>query len=223
MKGHSSGPLGLLGLAGAVALFFLIRHFFPSLAGTLLSIAGLALLGIILLVVLAVFFAFRKPKPKQGQEKAEYAAAMLAQGRSNLLELRQLTMRVRDRQIHGASEEICRVVEQILSALKEQPESVPQVRRLFNYYLPTFSGILQKYIRLEQNGVPAADTTQKVTSGLDSIQTAMEKLHANLFEADNLDLTVEMETLEQICKQDGLLEEGSVQTQDDDQNITLSL
>lgn len=60
-------------------------------------------------------------------------------------------------------------------------------------------------------------------SCLDSIQAAMEKLYASLFDDDKLDLAVEMEVLKQCCKQEGLLEENTVQTQNGDQNITLTL
>ena len=51
----------------------------------------------------------------------------------------------------------------------------------------------------------------------------MEKLYASLFDDDKLDLTVEIETLKQIYRQDGLLAENVVQIEDGEQNITLSL
>ena len=45
----------------------------------------------------------------------------------------------------------------------------------------------------------------------------------SLYDDDKLDLTVEIETLKQICRQDGLLAEDVVQIEDGEQNITLSL
>lgn len=225
MKNRSSGGLGLLGLLGIVALFVILRRLFPSFAGLLLTVGGIALLCIIALVGLVLFASLRKPKPKADQEKAEYAAALLAQGRSDLLALRQLALRVKNQKIRASSQDVCQVIEQILSALKEQPEDIPKARQLFSYYLPTLGGILQRFVRLEQSGVPAADSTEKVISGLSTIRIAMEKLYASLFEDERLDLTVEMEVLKQLCQQDGLLSESAVQAQDEDQdqNITLSL
>ena len=58
---------------------------------------------------------------------------------------------------------------------------------------------------------------------MDGIQVAMRKMYDSLFDDDKLDLTVEIETLKQICRQDGLLAEDVVQIEDGEQNITLSL
>lgn len=51
----------------------------------------------------------------------------------------------------------------------------------------------------------------------------MRKMYDSLYDDDKLDLTVEMETLKQFCKQDGLLADSVIQIQNGDQNITLTL
>lgn len=214
---------GLLGLIGVVVLFLITKRFFPSLSTVLLVIGGIALACIAALVVLVVFFAFRKPQKPAAEKDAEDAVSVLAKGRSHLLELRQPALRVRDQEIRTSSERVCQVIQKILDTLKEQPEDIPKARQLFSYYLPTLGGILRRFLRLEQSGVPAVDTTDKVNSCLNSIQAAMEKLYASLFDNDQLDLTVEMEVLKQMCRQNGLLAENAVQTQDEEQNIALTL
>lgn len=221
MSNQSSGGLGILGLIGAAVLFLILRRFFPSLSRLFLIIGIIAIFCVLALTALVMYFAFRKPKKKN--DSASDRTVLLQKGRSDLLELRQLTLRIHDRRIRKSSEEVCWVVEKILAALKEQPEDIPKVRQLFSYYLPTFGGILQRYARLEQSGVPAADDAEKVAVCLDSIQTAMRKMYDSLYDDDKLDLTVEIETLRQFCKQDGLLSDSVVQIQDGDQNITLTL
>lgn len=229
MKGHSSGILGLLGMVGVALLFVLLRRLFPSFAGLLLTVLGIAVFGIAALVGLVLYASLRKPKPKEGQEKAEYAAALLAQGRADLLALRQLALRVKNQEIRTSSERVCQVIQKILSTLKEQPEGISKAHQLFSYYLPTLGSILQSYLRLEQSGVPAADSTERVISGLSTIRIAMEKLYASLFEVEKLDLTVETEVLKRLCRQEDLLSESAIPTQsttqgqDEDQNITLTL
>ena len=214
MSNQSSGGLGILGLIGAAVLFLILRRFSPSLSRLFLIIGIIAIFCVLVLVALVLYFAFRKPSDR---------AALRQKGRSDLLELRQLTLRIHDQRIRKSGEEVCRVVEKILAALKEQPEDIPKARQLFSYYLPTFGGILQRYVRLEQSGVPAADDAKKVAVCLDGIQTAMSKMYDSLYDDDKLDLTVEIETLKQICRQDGLLAEDVVQIEDGEQNITLSL
>lgn len=221
MSNQSSGGLGILGLIGAAALFLILRRFFPSLSRLFLIIGGIVFFCVIALVALVMYFAFRKPKKKTDSDSDR--TVLLQQGRSDLLELRQFTLRIHDQRIRRSGEEVCRVVEKILTALKEQPEDIPKVRQLFSYYLPTFGGILQRYVRLEQSGVSAEGDAERVAVCLNSIQTAMSKIYDSLYDDDKLDLTVEMETLKQFCKQDGLLADSVVQIQGGNQNITLTL
>ena len=221
VSNQSSGGLGILGLIGAAVLFLILRRFSPSLSRLFLIIGIIAISCVLVLVALVLYFAFRKPKKKP--DSASDRAVLLQKGRSDLLELRQLTLRIHDQRIRKSGEEVCQVVEKILAALKEQPEDIPKARQLFSYYLLTFSGILQRYARLEQSGVPVADDAEKVAVCLDGIQVAMRKMYDSLYDDDKLDLTVEIETLKQICRQDGLLAEDVVQIEDGEQNITLSL
>ena len=55
------------------------------------------------------------------------------------------------------------------------------------------------------------------------VQAAMEKLYASLFDGSKLDLTIEIETLRQFCKQDGLLADSHLYPGDSDQDITLTI
>ena len=54
---------GLIALLGCVALFFLVRRFFPGLANLLLIVGGILLALIVLLVVLVIYFS------RKGNEK----------------------------------------------------------------------------------------------------------------------------------------------------------
>ena len=62
--------------------------------------------------------------------------------------------------------------------------------------------------------------SEKVSGYLDQIQSAMERQYANLFEDDLLDMTAEMQTMTAVCRRDGLLTDGSVET---DGGIRLTL
>lgn len=213
MKNHVPGVLGILGLAGLVGLYFVVRRFFPAFSALLVTLAGIVAFGIVALVVLALVFAFHKPKPKTQGDSGQ--AALLQKGRSDLLTLHQLALRVKEQRVRTSCERVCLTIQKILDALKEQPEDIPGARQLFSYYLPTLGGILQRYLRLEQSGVPAADTTEKVIACLGSIHAAMEKLYAGLFDDDKLDLTVEMKVLQQFCQNEGLLTDPASPAKDD--------
>ena len=191
---------------------------FASVFWTAIVAAGIL---VALLVALVMFFAFWKPKAKNSETAAGEEASVLAKGRSDLLELRQLIMRLKNQQIRSRSEEICAISDKIIRALREQPKDIPRARQFFHYYLPTVGEILRKYKILEESGIPASDTTENVISCLGVIQTAMEKQYANLFDDDKLDLTVEIEVLKQMCRRDGLLADDDFKTESGEQGITL--
>ncbi|MGN1333378.1 MAG: 5-bromo-4-chloroindolyl phosphate hydrolysis family protein [Lachnospiraceae bacterium] len=221
MKDTSSGALGILGMAGAVILFLVLRKFFPTLSTILLVVFGIILLLIILLVILVIYFSRQKPKEKEGSRITEDTEAVLARGRSNLMEIRRLQVQIRNSRIRALSEEICRVAERILRTLKSQPEDIPGVRQFLNYYLPTLGNILLKYERVEKSGIPTDNMEENVIDCLEKIKNAMDRQYANLFNNDILDLSVEMEVLTQACKRDGLLTDEDVQGTEEGVKLTL--
>lgn len=218
----SSGIGGLLGIVACIAAFFVARKFFPSL-GKLLLIAGIVLVVLIVAIVIIVIACSKSTaKDKKKTGLSDEASVVLSKGRSNLMELRRHSMSIKNQQIRTSSEEICKSVDKILRTLREQPEDIPDVRQFFNYYLPTFGKIMKKYAMLEKNGIPTREATEGTIICLADIKVAMEKQHANLFEDDMLDLSVEMEALKANCKRDGLLADEDFNVSDTG-NINLTL
>ena len=148
---------------------------------------------------------------------------ILSKGRTNLLELRKIIVKIKDPEIHQMSNEICDVNEKILKTLREKPEKIPQVRQFLNYYLPTLGEILVKYQRIEQSGVPAEKSEKMVEKYLADIKKAMEKQYENLYDDDKLDLSVEMEAMTMAAKSDGLISDDDYKIEDGDHEISLTL
>ena len=171
-----------MSFVGFVAVLLLLRRFFPSLWSVLLGIAGFAVLLIAVLVALILWLVFRKPKPGSPEAVKAENKQILSKGHSCLAELRRLGMRVKNMEIRSLNTRICALADKILKTLKEKPDSIPSVRQFLNYYLPALGGILTKYVRVEEGGVPPGDMVQNVVTHLGEIKTAMEKQYANLFE-----------------------------------------
>ena len=148
---------------------------------------------------------------------------ILSKGRTNLLELRKIIVKIKDPEIHQMSNEICDINEKILKTLREKPEKIPQVRQFLNYYLPTLGEILVKYQRIEQSGVPAQKSEKMVEKYLVDIKKAMEKQYENLYDDDKLDLSVEMEAMTMAAKSDGLISDDDYKIEDGDHEISLTL
>jgi len=206
-QNQSSGLWGLLGLIGCTVLYFVTRRFFPALSTVLLWVFGIVAALIVVLVAVVVFAAFHKPKKTPEQERSEVQETVLKKARASLMELRTSAMRVKQQQVRDSAGNICVILDQILKELKNQPEDIAKARSFLNHSLPMLSGILRKYIRLEQSGVPNEDVTAKTISCLQDLKTAAQKQYQNLFDDDVVDITTDMEVLTQLCRQNGLLEE----------------
>ena len=103
--------MGILGLAGLVAVFFILRKFVPALAKLFLILGGVAVLGVVALVIAVIYFAFRKPKKTVEQQKSEAAASTLQKGRTQLMDIRRLAMKIKHQEIRKVSESICSIID----------------------------------------------------------------------------------------------------------------
>lgn len=208
------------GLLVCAVLFFVGRSFFPSILKTILTIAAIGMLIIVAVIAVFVIRALQKSNTPEAKQKKE-RDAILAKGRSHLVQLRSMAMTIKSEQVRSISNEVCEAVDGILKTLKSQPEDIPAVRQFFNYYLPTMGNILTKFVKVEQSGVPMRDMEKNAVSCLTDIRTAMERQYANLFEDDMLDLSVEMEALSIAVRRDGLLPDESIELAASPINLTL--
>lgn len=203
-QGKRSGGLGLIGLLAIGAAYMAARRFMPSLASVLLWLLGIAAAVVALVVIAVVVLAFRKPKQTAEDLVREERESILKNARVSLMKLRTAAMRVRDEEIRGSADRFCASMDRILRILKEQPEDLPRARKFLNHTLPLTGGILEKYSRLEQNGVVTEEVRRRTVASLQQMEQAVGQQHDALFDNDIVDITAEMEVLNQLCMQSGL-------------------
>ena len=208
--GKGGGFFGVIGIVGCVILYFILQRFLPHMSKVVLWVLGLAVAGIVLLVVLVLVAAFHKPKRGPEQERCEEQAMTLKQSRTYMMELRTATMRIKDQHVRESARTICVTLEQILRVLQDQPEKLPVARSFLKHSLPILSGILRKYVSLEQSGVPSGDVTERTIACLQDLEIAAQKQYESLFRSDVVDITADMEVLTQLCRQNGLLEDDFI-------------
>lgn len=208
MNGKGSGIIGFVAIIACIAAAFALRHFFPALGKLVFWLLGAAALLIAALVVLVIVLAFRGGKSSNGKSSGERPEEILSKGRRNLMEIRRQALRISNSEIRKLCEEICATAEKILQELKNRPESIPDVRKFFNYYLPTLGSVMSRYSRIEQSGAPAEEMTKSAIGCMRDISSAMERQYSNLFTNEIFDLTVEMEVMTMMCRRDGLIDEN---------------
>jgi len=204
MNDNRSGITGILGIAVCAGLFLAARKFFPSLATLMIWLAVIAAVVIVVLIALVIYFSVTGSKEKNDPDSP---AAVLAKARADLMELRRMQVKIRDREITSLCREITDTADKILTVLKQKPQTVSGARQFLNYYLPTLGKILTTYARLEESGSLTEELKNSTVTHLGEIRKAMEQQYNSLFDDDKLDLTVDMEALTLACKRDGLLEE----------------
>ena len=205
-------------ILGAIALIIagiFAKPIFKILLWVIIGIVGLVLIGIVLILI----FSNRQSNKVDAEKKVQTGrnslsaeqSAILQKGRSDLMEIRRVLVKIKSNTIRSKGNEICSICDKILQTLKEKPEQILGTRQFLNYYLPTLRKILDKYQRLEANNMATAEITATVGKYLDDVNAAMNKQYANLFEGDKLDLSVDMEAMTIGLKRDGLLSDADFQ------------
>ena len=137
------------------------------------------------------------------------ADAVITKGQEIVNTIRRENAAIPDPRLSSQMESICEKCEQIFRAVSEAPSKAPQVRKFMNYYLPTTLKILSNYRTMQDRGVSfqemtdARDTTIR---GLNMILTACQKQIDALHKENLMDISTDIDVLEQMLKRDGYTE-----------------
>ena len=137
------------------------------------------------------------------------ADAVISKGQEIVDTIRRENAAIPDPRLSSQMESICEKCEQIFRSVSETPSKAPQVRKFMNYYLPTTLKILANYRTMQDRGVSfremtdARDTTVR---GLNMILTACQKQIDALHKENLLDISTDIDVLEQMLKRDGYAE-----------------
>jgi hypothetical protein len=149
-------------------------------------------------------------KAKDLPELSPEEKAILKTANQHINESRLISGRIQDSAVREAAGKALSEAELITRVLREQPESIKSCHQFLNYYLPTLEVVIKKFSSLETSGVDIESTKAHMLSYLSDIGKAMDKQYTNLFESEKLDLSVEMEAMQNAFKRDGLITETEI-------------
>ena len=213
-KGRKAGWLGF----GATTLIYALLFPLYRLSDWLLC-AGLALLAGKLLGVMGQgldLATHNKPQPGEvpvapveelplsGNSDAD---AVIAKGQEMLHQIRSENDAILDEVLTSQMDELERLCVQIFKTVAEKPHKAPQIRKFMNYYLPTTLKMLASYRTMDSRGVSVTDMTHarsETIRGMNMILTACQKQLDNLYKDTMLDVSTDIDVLEQMLKRDGL-------------------
>ena len=142
--------------------------------------------------------------PLSGDSSAD---AVIAKGQEMLRQIRSDNDAITDEVLSGQMDELERLCVQIFKTVAEKPNKAPQIRKFMNYYLPTTLKMLASYRTMDSRGVSVTDMTTaraETVRGMNMILTACQKQLDNLYKDTMLDVSTDIDVLEQMLKRDGL-------------------
>lgn len=134
---------------------------------------------------------------------------MMDEGERAVAKMRALNEAIPDEKLSSQIDELEELSGKIFESVQRSPEKLPQIRRFMNYYLPTTIRLLEQYSvlqhqRMQQGNVAAA--MQKIEDMMQTVVVAFRKQLDTLYQKDVMDITAEIQVLEQMMKAQGILQ-----------------
>lgn len=131
---------------------------------------------------------------------------VMADGEKALGELRRLDDSIEDEKISADIVRLEKTSRAIFAQVKAQPEKLPKIRKLMDYYLPTTLKLLNTYDRMSAAGIGGENidaTKTRVEQMMTTIAESFDKQYDSLFGADALDISTEISVLETMMAREG--------------------
>ena len=103
------------------------------------------------------------------------------------------------------------LVDRIFDRVEQKPETVGEIRKLMEYYLPTTVKLLETYAEMDAQPVGGENiraAKKEIEDTLDTINAAFEKLLDSLFQNDAWDISSDISVLNTMLAQEGLKDDG---------------
>ena len=141
---------------------------------------------------------YKAPDPERDAE-SQYA--------SILREIRNVNDRIADEQVSERIYKIEDITAKIFKIVEDKPEKQPQIKSFMSYYLPTTLKLLDSYATFEKQGITGENidsARMNIEKTLDTLVQGFSQQLDQLFTADVLDISADIDVLENMMKKDGL-------------------
>ena len=122
-------------------------------------------------------------------------------------QINQLNTDIPNEEISNSLFQTCALLKQIDLSDKENKEA--KLSKLYDYYLPILTGILENYRNLQKTGTDSKefkDSETQLIKTIILINEALKTINESLHEEDYMNLSADITTLQSLLKKDGLVE-----------------
>ena len=136
--------------------------------------------------------------------------ALITEGHIIISDIKRVGRALQNKNMSKKVDSIVKVSRKIVEKLRRTPALMSSTRRFFSYLLPTAQKLVVNYAYMEKQDIESgniSETMQKIEDSLDKLAIAFKKQLDNLFSNTALDLSTDMDVLDSILKQEGLIDE----------------
>jgi len=148
-------------------------------------------------------------KKVQGDTGNPEVDELLEKGREMITEIRRENDLIPDSSLSDKLDTLENKCAEIFRAVYDKPNKASQIRKFMDYYLPTTLKMVRGYRMLDERGITGQDAVyarNRIDDALLVVLQGCEKMLDKLYQDDVLDLTTDIDVLEQMLKRDGLTE-----------------
>lgn len=149
-----------------------------------------------------------EPQPEQPKSTGNPELdAVIQQGRQAVKRIQQLNDDIPDYKISAQLKQIEILTASIIDQVEKKEDRLKQTRQFMNYYLPTTIKLLEQYVQLQDVGLKGENITagmRQIEELLDKVIVAFQKELDSLFESDVVDITADIQVMEQMMAAQGL-------------------
>ncbi|MBR5177698.1 MAG: 5-bromo-4-chloroindolyl phosphate hydrolysis family protein [Lachnospiraceae bacterium] len=149
-----------------------------------------------------------KKRPRTGDQAID---SLLDEEEKAISEMRRLDRAIEDEKVSAQILHLEDVTTKIVNFIVDNPQKKSQVRKFFNYYLPTTLKLLNAYDRMDETGISGMNidgTKGKVEEMMDTSLAAFDKQLDALYADDALDISAEIKVMEGMLAQEGLKDDA---------------
>ena len=145
----------------------------------------------------------------QGDTGVPEVDELLEKGREMIADIRRENDLIPDSSLSDKLDQLENKCAEIFRAVYDKPNKASQIRKFMDYYLPTTLKMVRGYRMLDERGITGQDAVyarNRIDDALLVVLQGCEKMLDKLYQDDVLDLTTDIDVLEQMLKRDGLTE-----------------
>ena len=144
--------------------------------------------------------------PLTGDPQAD---TVIMKGQEMLNTIREENIVITDETLSAQMDTLSDKCMQIFRTVSAEPSKAPQVRKFMSYYLPTTLKVLANYRTMQERGVSYYEMNQARESAvrcMDMVLTACQKQIDALHKENMLDISTDIDVMEQMLKRDGYVD-----------------